>query len=73
LIIFDFFPIPVLSSSSKSAARSPYLNSSFTVGLVAMALRTRIWARLKLAWLINSLNEIVPQILIISVSQAEED
>uniref|UniRef100_A0A914N1S2 Nucleoporin Nup120/160 beta-propeller domain-containing protein n=1 Tax=Meloidogyne incognita TaxID=6306 RepID=A0A914N1S2_MELIC len=46
--------------------RSHFLQSNFTVALIAMAFRTIVLARLKIACLINSLVDVIPQILLIS-------
>uniref|UniRef100_A0A1I8B7X5 ER membrane protein complex subunit 1 n=1 Tax=Meloidogyne hapla TaxID=6305 RepID=A0A1I8B7X5_MELHA len=46
--------------------RSNFLRSNFTVALIAMALRTIVLARLKIACIINSLVDVIPQILLIS-------
>ncbi|KAF7637423.1 hypothetical protein Mgra_00003167 [Meloidogyne graminicola] len=46
--------------------RSHYLQSNFTVSLIAMAIRSIVLTRLKISCIINNLVDVIPQILAIS-------
>ncbi|KAI1722539.1 nucleoporin domain-containing protein [Ditylenchus destructor] len=57
---------PVDVANHLADTRSEYLSSTFTTGMLGMALRNRVIGRLRLADIMNKLISIVPQILAIS-------